>query len=129
MVKSKIKLNYSFEGRDFPELMSGIGQQNGRNKWENLAIVLATFAGMLMVAAAMFFAIAQVGMINNNNIGVEEAKFQAEHNASLRSYGELNSLVPANNLIAKKYGYLALGAFALSMLMGVIAIILAYPRK
>lgn len=87
----------------------------------NLPIVLATLAGMFMVAAAMFFSISQMGAINNNQIGLEEAKFMAQYNISLQSYGELNSLVPINNKIAIEYGLFGGVLFIISLALGIIA--------
>ena len=82
-----------------------------------------------MVASAMFFSVSIMGAVNNNQIGLEEAKFLAEHNISLRNYGELNSLVPINNQITTRYSALAMVCFFLSIVFGFIAVGLVLPRR
>lgn len=69
----------------------------------NLAIVLATIAGFLMVAVGAFLGVSSVAVSNNNNIGLEETKFLVEHNVTLQSYGDLNTLVIGNNRIATNF--------------------------
>ena len=86
-------------------------------------VVLATFAGMWMVATALFMS--QMGAINNNAIGIEIAKFQADHSTSLQSYGDIDTLIHANNGITEQYSNLAIGCFAISLIIGVIAILFA----
>ncbi|MBS3072569.1 hypothetical protein J4477_01920 [Candidatus Pacearchaeota archaeon] len=103
--------------------------KKGENEWKDLAIVLATIAGMFMVASAMFMSIAIIGVINNNQIGIEDAKFAAQYNTSIQKYGEMYSLIKYNNKIASQYGYLGVALFILSIVIALIAISLAYPKE
>jgi len=98
------------------------------NKFDTLSIVLATIAGFMMIAATMFFSVAQTAMINNNAIGIEDAKFMYEHNTSLKNYGEIDRLIVNDNKIAESYGNLVLGFFGIAIILGIIAVVLAYPR-
>jgi len=96
---------------------------------KTLAIVLATIAGYLMISSGMFFAIANTGIINNNNIGIENAKFKIINNQSLQQDPELNQLVIYNNLLAKKYSDLTLFFFGVSIFLGLISVLLLFPKK
>jgi hypothetical protein len=99
------------------------------NKYKDTSLVLATIAGFLMVAAAMFFAIANTGVINNNLIGLEVVKTKILYNVSLQQSSDLNSMISINNLLAQKYSTLTVGFFAVSLILGGISILLSLPKR
>jgi hypothetical protein len=98
-------------------------------KDNELPIVLATIAGFIMVAATMLFGIANTALINNNNIGLEDAKAKMIYNLSLKDYGEVNSLIIMNNQLAKQYSTITVVFFAVSLFLGLAAFLLALQHK
>ncbi len=81
-----------------------------------------------MVSAAMFFTASTTGVINNNNIGIENAKFYALNNKSLQDYGELNHLIINNNLMMIRYSHLTITFFILSLILGLISIFIVLKK-
>lgn len=80
------------------------------------AKLLASFAGSILIATAMFLSVSNMAIMNNNDIAIENAKFELLHNISMENHSKLNTHIGINNNLGNDYGLLTAGAFTVAII-------------